>query len=217
MVGIANANAAFLYTGCRLPNAGAVMYWFPTKWYMSAPQSVKTTTSAIVTAQSAFGKSRGFFISAMNCGRGQQAVGQRRGETRTEGSVIWPTKVYVMLRKADMPATYVVPGTGRRVTRGSCPAMYPNGWSWMPAKMMASSTATPIVAALKMPRPLSWLSGRGRETKKQTTAVTTLQTTVHAPWPSVSVLSSFAPTRQCRAASQISVSACSRGEVRGVP
>lgn len=155
------------------------MYWLPTKWYTSAPQRVKTTTSAIVTAQSAFGKSRGFFISAMN-----------------EGSVIWPTKVYVMLRNADMPATYVVPGTGRRVTSGSCPATYPNGWSWMPEKTIASSTAMPIVAALKTPSPLSWLSGRGKLTKKQMTAVTTLHTTVHAALPFVSVFSSFAPTRQ---------------------
>ena len=29
MVGMANENAIFLYTGCKLPNAGAVMYWLP--------------------------------------------------------------------------------------------------------------------------------------------------------------------------------------------
>jgi hypothetical protein len=29
MVGIANENAIFLYTGWRLPNAGDVMYWLP--------------------------------------------------------------------------------------------------------------------------------------------------------------------------------------------
>lgn len=30
MVGIAKEKAIFLYMGCRDPNAGAVMYWFPT-------------------------------------------------------------------------------------------------------------------------------------------------------------------------------------------
>lgn len=29
MVGIAKENAIFLYTGCKLPKAGAVMYWLP--------------------------------------------------------------------------------------------------------------------------------------------------------------------------------------------
>lgn len=29
MVGIMNENEIFLNTGCRDPNAGAVMYWFP--------------------------------------------------------------------------------------------------------------------------------------------------------------------------------------------
>ena len=74
MVGIANEKAIFLYTGWRLPNAGAVMYWLPapgeglisdssslravddhrpTKWYITDPQRVNTTTSAMVTAQSA--------------------------------------------------------------------------------------------------------------------------------------------------------------------
>jgi hypothetical protein len=60
---------------------------------------------------------------------------------------------------------------------------------------MARSTAMPMVAALNVPRPLSWLSGRGRDTKKQMTAEIRENTTVHAAEPE-SVLSSLAPTRQ---------------------
>ena len=70
---------------------------------------------------------------------------------------------------------------------------------------MAKSTAIPIVTALNIPRPLSWLRGRGKLIKKQITAVTTLHTTVHAAFPSVSVLSSFAPTRQCNAEKPVSL------------
>ena len=101
-----------------------------------------------------------------------------------------------MFRNADMPATYVVPGTGSLVTRGSIPSIYPKGWSWIPAKMMDKSTAIPIVTALNVPRWLIWLRVRGRLTKKQITAVTRLQTTVQAAFPFVKVLRSLAPTRQ---------------------
>ena len=66
--------------------------------------------------------------------------------------------------------------------------------------MIARSTAMPMVAALNTPNALIWLRVRGRLIRKHTTAVTTLQTTVHAAVPSVRVLRSFAPTRQWRAA-----------------
>jgi hypothetical protein len=145
---------------------------------MIAPQSVKMTISAIVTAQSALGKSLGFSISAMKL-----------------GSVIWPTKVYKMLRKALIPETYVVPGSGKFVTIGSDPAMYPAGWSWMPTKMMARRTAMPIVTAEKVPRCESELRVRGREMKKHRMALIALKATVHAADPD-RVLRSLAPTRQ---------------------
>ena len=125
-----------------------------------------------------FGKSFGFFISAMN-----------------DGSVICPTNVYVMFRKADMPATYVVPLTGMTVTSGSSPGTYPNGWSWMPEKMIARRTAIPMVTALNVPSPESCESGRGSETRKQTQAEIALKATVHTA-EFVSVFSTFAPTRQ---------------------
>lgn len=86
------------------PKAGEVMYWFPTNAYTTAPITPNTIISAIVIAQRALGKSLGFLISAMKLGR-----------------VIWPMKVYEMLRKAFIPATNVVPFTGMAVTMGFPP------------------------------------------------------------------------------------------------
>lgn len=60
--------------------------------------------SQMVTSQTAFRKSYGFFISAMKL-----------------GSVICPMKVYAMLRNAFMPATNVVPAAGTAKTIGSPP------------------------------------------------------------------------------------------------
>ena len=60
----------------RDPNAGAVLYCVPVYTYTMAPTKLNKMTSAMVTAQSAFGKSAGFLISAMKL-----------------GSVIWPMNV----------------------------------------------------------------------------------------------------------------------------
>lgn len=93
----------------------------------------------------------------------------------------------------------MVPGRGKAVTIGSSPMMYPNGWSWMPANIRARRTAIPMVAALNVPRWLSWASVRGKLMKKQINTVTALNAIVHAAEPD-KVLRSFAPTSTCRAA-----------------
>ena len=115
-------------------------------------------------------------------------------------------------RKANinLPVTNVVPATGNAVTIGGSPATKPKGSLCIPAKMMANKTAMPIVIALNVPSPLSWLSVRGRLTTKQSRAAialpsiriellldncTHLNPIVHnAEFDNV--LRSFAPTRQ---------------------
>ena len=73
--------------------------------------------------------------------------------------------------------------------------MYPEGWSWTPANTIASRTAIPMVTALNVPSPESWLRGRGSAKRKQTMVEMALNVTVQVA-ELVSVLSSFAPTRQ---------------------
>jgi hypothetical protein len=68
----------------------------------------------------------------------------------------------------------------------------------MPEKTIASNTASPIVTALNVPRPLSWSSVLGRLKKKQMAALTALNAIVHAA-EFERVLSNLAPTRQCNA------------------
>jgi hypothetical protein len=41
----------------------------------------------------------------------------------TEGIAAWPTSVYVIFKKADIPEMKVVPATGNAVTIGFWPAI----------------------------------------------------------------------------------------------
>jgi hypothetical protein len=56
----------------------------------------------------------------------------------------------------------------------------------------------PIVIALKVPNPLSWLRVRGRLKRKQRMAEIALNPMVHQA-ELVKVFNSFAPTKQCSA------------------
>lgn len=80
-------------------------------------------------------------------------------------------------RKANinLPVTNVVPATGNAVTIGGSPATKPKGSLCIPAKMMASNTARPMVTALNVPSALNWLRVRGRLTTKQSRAAMALK------------------------------------------
>lgn len=72
-----NENDSFLYKLLpKEPKAGEMLYCVPVYTYTTAPTELNRMISAIVTAQRAFGKSLGFFISAMK-----------------DGKVIWPMNV----------------------------------------------------------------------------------------------------------------------------
>ena len=144
------------------------------------PARLKTMISAMVTAHSAFGKSLGFFTSAIKL-----------------GIVICPMNVYEIFKKAPIPfinafgwglIAHTV-HTGSPSVTGS----YPFGWVWIVAKMMHSMTAIKVKMAEKVAMKERVSEVWGREAKKQMIVVTRAKTIVHSERP-VMVFRYFAPT-----------------------
>jgi hypothetical protein len=125
------------------------------------------------------------------------------------GIMIWPTNVYVMFKKALIPATKVVPATGTAYTVGSPPlspvsgmielgsGLYSYGWASIPAKMVASRTEMKVKNAEAVPNFDKALKVLGREQIQQISVAMTAKTIVHWLWL-VMVLRYLALTRTCR-------------------